>query len=160
MKFSAKLEYALLALLYLKCEPDEEPVSGRELSEKLSIPYRFLERILSDLKRAGIVRSQRGNKGGYQLNAGPTEISIYDIYEVTEGKLEPYDCIHSQERCHNDHNQCVISHFYADFKETLIKLMKSYTLQRLCVTAKTLRTQGAKTPEKEAVSDIKNAVSG
>ena len=71
MKFSARFEYALLALLHLKCEPDEAPVSGRVMSEKLNIPYRFLEQILSDLKKAGLIRSVRGYQGGYALNLGP-----------------------------------------------------------------------------------------
>ncbi len=154
MKFSAKLEYALLALLYLKCEPDEMPVSGRKLSEKLSIPYRFLERILSDLKRGGLVRSVRGYQGGYKLNTDPKEISIYDVYQVIEGKLEPWDCSVSMDRCNTNHNRCVISHFYADFKQTLIKLMQGYTLQRLCATSNTLKQQGSAEPEKETVAGL------
>tara|TARA_Y100000294_G_scaffold149369_1_gene146165 strand:+ start:208 stop:690 length:483 start_codon:yes stop_codon:yes gene_type:complete len=158
MKFSAKLEYALLALLYLKCEPDESPVSGRQLSEKLCIPYRFLEQILSDLKKSGLVRSVRGYQGGYQLNAEPDNISIYDIFKVTEGNFEPWDCANSMERCHTSDNKCVISHFYADFKQTLIKLMQSYTLQKLCITAQALKKQGSDQPEKEIISSIKKTV--
>ncbi|MBI5815143.1 MAG: Rrf2 family transcriptional regulator [Nitrospinae bacterium] len=142
MKFSAKFEYALLALLYLKCEPDEAPVSGRILSEKLKIPYRFLEQILSDLKKAGLVRSVRGYQGGYALNLGPEEISLYDIYQVTEGRIEPWDCgISVSAKCGQDHNLCVINQFYSDFKNTFKDLLKSYTLLRLCVQTHTLKTE-------------------
>ncbi|MGK7345504.1 MAG: RrF2 family transcriptional regulator [Candidatus Nitrospinota bacterium M3_3B_026] len=145
MKFSAKFEYAMLALLYLKCEPDEAPVSGRVLSEKLDLPYRFLEQILSDLKKAGLVRSARGYQGGYQLSMEPESISVYDIYQATEGKIEPWDCSAAsgvEGRCsdHN-HNMCVINEFYTDFKSTFIGLMKKYTLQTLCE-----RTQALKRP--------------
>jgi len=160
MKFSAKLEYALLALLYLKCEPGGMPISGRELSQKLNIPYRFLERILSDLKKAGLVRSTRGYQGGYQISKVPEEISIYDIYKVTEGKLEPWDCAVSHDRCNKDLNQCVISQFYADFKATLIKLMQGYTLQTLCATAAELKQQGTARPVEQAVGEIKQVVTG
>ncbi|MFQ5432671.1 MAG: RrF2 family transcriptional regulator [Nitrospinota bacterium] len=154
MKFSAKLEYALIALIYLKCEPDDEPVSGRELSEKLHIPYRFLEQILSDLKKAGLVRSVRGYKGGYRLNKGPSDITIYDVYQVTEGKLEPWDCEDSKERCNKNLNQCVISHFYADLKDTMKKLMQSYTLVKLCRTSQALRLNGAILPSELVTSEV------
>jgi len=138
MKFSARFEYALLALLYLKCEPDESPVSGRVLSEKLSLPYRFLEQILTDLKKAGLVRSVRGYHGGYRLALEPEEISLYDVFQVTEGKLEPYNCGQGEggDKCGQSHNLCVISAFYADIKETMTSLLKSYTLGRLCQASK------------------------
>ncbi len=146
MKFSAKFEYALVALLYLKCEPDEMPVSGRTLSEKLNLPYRFLEQILSDLKKGGIIRSVRGKQGGYKLSVEPEHISIYDVYQVTEGKFEPWDCTHgeSADGCGQSHNLCVINQFYTDFKTTFIDLLKSYTLDRLCNSAKNLKNLSAK----------------
>jgi len=134
MKFSARFEYALLALLYLKCEPDESPISGRVLSEKLKLPYRFLEQILTDLKKGGLVRSVRGYNGGYRLALEPEAISLYDVYRVTEGKLEPYNCEQGEngDRCGQSYNRCVISGFYADIKDTMTNLLKSYTLDRLC----------------------------
>lgn len=147
MKFSAKFEYAMLTLLYLKCEPDEAPVSGRVLSEKLDLPYRFLEQILADLKRAGLVRSVRGYQGGYQLSMEPESISVYDIYQATEGKIEPWDCSSASSgdgRCSGaNHNMCVINEFYADFKSTFTGLMKRYTLQTLCERTQTLSRPAA-----------------
>jgi len=142
MKFSAKFEYALLALLFLKCEPDEAPVSGRVLSEQLNLPYRFLEQILSDLKKGGIIRSVRGYQGGYQLNLEPEEITIFDVYEVIEGKMEPWDCgaASSGDRCGTSHAFCVISEFYSDFKSTFRELMKSYTLNTLCARTQKLKS--------------------
>lgn len=158
MRFSAKLEYALLALIYLKCEPDEEPVSGRVLSEKLHIPYRFLEQILSDLKRAGLVTSVRGYRGGFKLNKGPSEITIYDVYQVTEGKLEPWNCEESKERCNKNLNQCVISHFYSDLKETMKNLMQSYSLAQLCKTAQALKLHGAILPPGLVTGEVKDFI--
>lgn len=149
MKFSAKFEYALLALLYLKCEPDEDPVSGKALAEKLNLPYRFLEQILSDLKKAGLVRSVRGYQGGYKLNLEPESISAYDIYQVTDGKFEPWDCSQAEadDRCGQNHNYCVINQFYVDFKSTFIQLLKSYTLDKMCQasTARRIAEAAAKT---------------
>ncbi len=156
MKFSAKFEYALLVLLYLKCEPDEAPTSGRTLSEKLSIPYRFLEQILADLKRAGLVRSIRGYQGGYQLSSHPAKISIRDIYEATDGKFEPWDCAQAeaQEKCNTSFNQCVIHAFYQDFKLTIDSLMRKYTLEMLCTTAHRMKTETAVAQVEKLKSDL------
>ncbi len=150
MKFSAKFEYALLTLLHLNCEPDDSPVSGRAISEELGIPYRFLEQILGDLKKGGLVRSVRGNQGGYKLNADAEVISIYDVYEITDGKLVPWDCSvsESQDRCGKNLNQCVISQFYADFKETFRTLMKKHTLQSLCIRSAAMKREAAATSAK------------
>ena len=159
MKFSAKFEYALLALLYLKCEPDEDPISGRELSEKLSLPYRFLEQILADLKKGGLVRSVRGYKGGYKLNIDPENISVFEIYQVTDGRVEVWDCgsTAGADRCGKDHNLCAVSHFYSGFKETMVNYMKEYTLDYLCASAQTLKQNGAAQPLQEAVAEFKGA---
>jgi Rrf2 family protein len=156
MKFSAKFEYALLVLLYLKCEPDEAPTSGRTLSEKLSIPYRFLEQILADLKRAGLVRSIRGYQGGYQLSSDPAKMSIRDIYEATDGKFEPWDCAQAeaQEKCNTSFNQCVIHAFYQDFKLTIDSLMRKYTLDMLCTTAHRMKTEIATAQIEKLKSDL------
>lgn len=141
MKFSARFEYALLTLLHLKCEPDEGPVSGKALSESLKLPYRFLEQILADLKRSGLIRAARGSQGGYRLNRDPADISVYDIYVATEGQFQPWDCGAGDEKdgCGSDHNKCVISAFYGDFRSTFISLMKGYTLNTLCSAAQSLK---------------------
>lgn len=154
MKFSAKFEYALLALLFLKCEPDEAPVSGRVLSEKLNLPYRFLEQILSDLKKGGIIRSVRGYQGGYQLNINPDDISLFDVYEVTEGKMQPWDCTASAsgDRCGADHTMCVINEFYTDFKTTFRDLMKKYTLNTLCAKTQALKNLSRQEKERRAAA--------
>ncbi|MFW2331658.1 MAG: RrF2 family transcriptional regulator, partial [Nitrospinota bacterium] len=126
---------------HLQCEPDNEPISGRVLSEKLRIPYRFLEQILSELKRGGLVRSVRGYNGGYKLDLEAESISIYDIYKTIEGRFEPWNCREEAdtERCGSDYSLCVINQFYTDFRTTLTELMKGYTLKRLCQTAGRLR---------------------
>jgi len=156
MKFSAKFEYALMTLLYLEGEPNEAPVSGRTLSEKLSIPYRFLEQILSSLKKGGLVRSVRGYQGGYQLNIIPKEVTVYDIYQITEGKFEPWDCAQaeSHNRCNQNLNHCVINSFYTDFKVTLKALMEKYTLASLGAQANHLRAAGASSPIEQVAAGL------
>ncbi len=64
-----------------------EPTQIRTISERQAIPPRFLEQIFQDLKRAGLVTSKRGPKGGYALARDPSEISIGDIVRALEGPM-------------------------------------------------------------------------
>ena len=86
MELSSKSEYALLALLELgKSHPNEEPLQIRQIAAQQSIPDRYLEQLLATLRRAGIVRSQRGAKGGYLLMRAPWQISLYEVVSCIEG---------------------------------------------------------------------------
>jgi Rrf2 family protein len=84
---SAKVDYALRVLLALAGSPDGAPVRGVALAEAQGLPVKFVENTLVDLRRAGIVTSQRGTAGGYQLALAPEEISLADVFRVLEGPL-------------------------------------------------------------------------
>ena len=86
MRFSAKTEYACLAVLELARAYDiGEPVRIRTIAEEHAIPSRFLVQILLQLKGAGLVESTRGAAGGYQLSKPPDEISLAEVMAVFEG---------------------------------------------------------------------------
>lgn len=87
MRISAKADYAVRATLELARSPDGKPVKGTKLAEAQDIPLQFLEHILLDLKRAGIVRTKRGARGGYWLAQPPSTISVADIIRSVEGPL-------------------------------------------------------------------------
>jgi Rrf2 family protein len=86
MRVSAKVDYAVRALVEL-ASATESPVKGDRIAEAQAIPIKFLENILSELRRAGIVSSQRGAEGGYWLAQPPAEITIADVIRVVEGPL-------------------------------------------------------------------------
>ena len=86
MRLSAKADYALRATVEL-ASLGEGHVKAEALSRAQSIPLRFLEQILLDLKHAGLVASQRGAEGGYWLARAPTEISLADVIRAVEGPL-------------------------------------------------------------------------
>ena len=67
MRVSAKSDYALRALIELAVNDDVAPVSAEELGKRQDIPHGFLQAILADLRRAGVVLSQRGQAGGWRL---------------------------------------------------------------------------------------------
>ena len=86
MRLSAKADYALRASVELAAAGDG-PVKAEAIARKQSIPLRFLEHILLDLKHAGLVSSQRGAEGGYWLAQPPAEITLADVIRAVEGPL-------------------------------------------------------------------------
>jgi len=89
LQVSARTDYALRAVAELARAGMEGsgPVKGEWISEVQKIPKKFMENILLDLKRAGIVRAQRGASGGYWLARPPGEISLAEIIRAVEGPL-------------------------------------------------------------------------
>ncbi len=86
MIFSAKVEYACLAVLELAAQFESgAPVQLRKLTEKHDIPSQFLVQILQQLKAAGIVQSTRGATGGYTLCCPPAEITLWSVLLATKG---------------------------------------------------------------------------
>ncbi|MBI2708935.1 MAG: Rrf2 family transcriptional regulator [Actinobacteria bacterium] len=94
MRVTAKADYAVRACLELARHADPalagrtcRPLTGHSVAEAQAIPAKFLEGILADLRRSGIVRSQRGAEGGYRLARAAKEIAIADIIRAVEGPL-------------------------------------------------------------------------
>ncbi|WP_353929160.1 Rrf2 family transcriptional regulator [Okeanomitos corallinicola TIOX110] len=86
MELSCKSEYAILALLEMATHYENgEPMQIRQIATQQNIPDRYLEQLLATLRRGGIVKSQRGSKGGYLLAREPWKISVFDILECLEG---------------------------------------------------------------------------
>ncbi len=87
MRVSAKSDYALRALIEMARGDAEHVVSAEELGRLQDIPHGFLQAILADLRRAGVVRSQRGQSGGWRLARAAAEVSIADVIRAVDGPL-------------------------------------------------------------------------
>ena len=99
VRISAKADYAVRAAVELASV--DGPVKGDRLAEAQSIPFKFLENILIEMRHHGLVRSQRGRDGGYWLAKPPDEITIADVVRSVEGPLahvrgEPPEEVHYQ----------------------------------------------------------------
>ena len=89
MKLTVKSEYALLSLIYLaRCGTDNY-VSVKEIARPQRIHVKFLEQIMLSLKRAGFVRSVKGQGGGYKLSKTPDAISLAGVIRLFDGALAP-----------------------------------------------------------------------
>ena len=87
MQISAKADYAMRALLVLAAVPEGTSVKGQEIAETQVMPVKFVANTLSDLKRSGLVQSQRGRFGGYRLGRPAHLITVADVVRAVDGPL-------------------------------------------------------------------------
>ncbi|GGZ44419.1 putative HTH-type transcriptional regulator [Streptomyces bluensis] len=87
MRISAKADYAVRAALELASVSDDASLKAEAIAAAQGIPHKFLEGILGDLRRGGLVVSQRGGKGGYRLARPADTIAIADVIRVADGPL-------------------------------------------------------------------------
>ena len=90
MRVSAKADYALRALIEMAARADgvdARPVSAEELGKLQDIPHNFLQAILADLRKAGIVHAQRGQSGGWRLAKPADDVTVADVIRAVDGPL-------------------------------------------------------------------------
>jgi Rrf2 family protein len=87
VRISAKVDYAVRAAVALAGADDDAPMKGERIATGQGIPLKFLENILGDMRRAGLVMSQRGAEGGYRLAVDAFEITVADVIRAVEGPL-------------------------------------------------------------------------
>lgn len=101
MLISQKCQYALRAIFELAKRSGQGTAKIAEIAEAQAIPVRFLEVILSQLKQAGFVVSQRGSKGGYLLARSPNALTVGEVMRFIQGPVGPVECVAggSKDRC-------------------------------------------------------------
>ncbi|MEH1836244.1 MAG: Rrf2 family transcriptional regulator [Nostoc sp.] len=130
MELSCKSEYAILALLEMAAHYESgEPLQIRQIAAQQNIPDRYLEQLLATLRRGGIVKSQRGSKGGYLLSREPRKIILFEILECLEG-LEVRTCEENVNLKTVDSS--VIEEIWQEASHAANSVLQKYTLQDLC----------------------------
>lgn len=130
MELSCKNEYALSALIELAVHyPKGEPLQIRQISAQQQIPDRYLEQLLATLRRCGLVRSQRGAKGGYVLAREPWKINLLEVMNCLDGSdaqpIEPDALPKTVE-------STVIWEVWQEAYQAANSVLQRYTLQDLC----------------------------
>lgn len=92
MKVSQRTEYGIRAMVALAANYEAGPLSIPDIASREALPEPFLEQLMGDLRRAGLVQSTRGSRGGYRLAEEPGSVSVGSIVEVLEGSLSPARC--------------------------------------------------------------------
>lgn len=130
MELSCKSEYALLALLELAAHYHSgEPLQIRQIAARQNIPDRYLEQLLASLRRQGLVRSQRGAKGGYLLAREPRKITLLEIVNCIEGSETPGP---KREAEADTVEKVIIWEVWKSAYQAAQTVLRSHTLQELC----------------------------
>ncbi|NLN96763.1 MAG: Rrf2 family transcriptional regulator [Bacteroidales bacterium] len=130
-----KTRYSILALVKLASEYGKGPLQINQIAESESIPKRFLESILLELKKNGYLDSKLGKKGGYYLIRKPDQVNLLDIIRLFEGAIALLPCISEKyyqpcEHCKDEVN-CTIRATFKDIREYTYNKLAATTLASL-----------------------------
>ena len=133
MKISRKCEYALRALIDLAVHYDKGVRQINDISHAESIPGKFLEQILLQLKNAGFLNSRRGIRGGYSLKKAPQYITIGEVVRSVDGPLAPIGCVSKTEHvsCARE-KRCGLRSVMLDVRNAIAEILDNITLRDVC----------------------------
>ena len=130
MRVTAKSDYALRALIEIARQDGSAPVSAEELGRLQDIPHGFLQAILADLRRSGIVIAQRGQSGGWRLNKDAAEISVADVIRAVDGPLVSVYGLRPESVEYND-AAAVLQHVWIAGRVALRDVFEQVSIQQL-----------------------------
>ncbi len=130
MIVSAKGRYALRVMIALAARGGTKPAPLKELAAEEEIPYKFIEGIMTELVKAGLVESVRGKNGGYRLTRPPEECTAADILRVTESSFAAAECAGKDADCPRAQT-CPTLPMWRALDEAMEALLKKYTLLEL-----------------------------
>ncbi len=130
MRVSAKSDYALRALIEIARRTDGEPVSAEELGRLQDIPHGFLQAILADLRRAGVVASQRGQSGGWLMAQQPEAVTVADVIRAVDGPLVSVYGLRPEAVTYNERAE-VLQHVWIAARSSLREVFERVTIRGL-----------------------------
>jgi Rrf2 family protein len=138
MRLSTKSRYGVRALFDIAYYSKGHPTQIKEISKREGITPRYLEQIFQKLKKAGMVKSIRGPKGGYFLSRTPEEIFVGDIIRAMEESIEPVHCARmtrDRKKCRRE-SKCPAQVVWRQAGERLREYLDSTSLGTMCKTAR------------------------
>ena len=132
MKISTKGRYALRLMLDIALHSSGAAVPLRDVAQRQEISDKYLEQIVTQLSRAGLVRSVRGAGGGYLLTREPSEYTVGEILRTLEGNLAPVSCADSDDVCRCSRaDRCVTVEIWRDIQAAVSGVVDHLTLADL-----------------------------
>ena len=131
---SKKTQYAFQALMYLSEKSNVSPVLIAEISKKKKIPLKFLENILLELKKAGILDSKKGKGGGYFFAKDPNSVTLATVMRLIDGPISLLPCVslYFYEKCWNcDEKHCGLHEVLIQVRDANLKLLERRTIADL-----------------------------
>jgi Rrf2 family protein len=130
MKISTKGRYGLRIMVELALNYDKKLVSSNEISHNQEIALKYLETIINNLTKAGLIKTVRGSMGGHSLIKQPSEYTVGEILRVLEGSLAPVECVNNPENCSRS-TECVTINVWRKISEAVNNVVDNITLQDL-----------------------------
>lgn len=140
LNLTRRTDYAVRAMLVLARNP-HETISSAGLAAQTHIPLRFVNQVMGDLVRAGLVQGIIGRLGGYRLSADPRTISVLDIVEAVEGDAGRQQCVLHSGPCPGT-AACEIHHVFAAARQAFIGELAGTSLATVAATEPTEPTAG------------------
>ena len=138
MRFGAGVDYSLKALLMLaERYATNAPVRVEEIAASQDIPENYLRRLLIELKRGGLVASQKGPSGGYMLARPPGLITMADVVELIEGDYVPVECLEESSTTCPREAPCAMRDVWREVRDSVNGILRGVTLQSLLEKRKT-----------------------
>ena len=131
---SKKTQYAFKALIYLSEQTSKGPVLISDISKKQKIPLKFLENILLELRKAGVLESKKGKGGGYYFALDPKEVSLAKIMRLLDGPIALLPCVslNFYQRCKDcDEQICGLNRMMIQVRDATLKVLETKTLADL-----------------------------
>lgn len=142
---SKKAKYAINALVYLAKQEDRAPVQTVQIALSENIPNKFLEAIMLELKKGGLLASKKGRNGGYFLRMNPDEIHMAEVVRLFDGAIALLPCVTYKyyERCDECHDEktCGIRAAFLNLRNQTVELLKHETLATILDRERELKRQ-------------------
>lgn len=139
MKISTKGRYGLRAMIDIAQYSEIEPVSINSIATRQGISERYLEQLMTLMKKAGLIQSIRGAGGGYVLARDMSQISVGDVLRALEGSLEPVECAgFNQEDSCEAAGGCVTKYVWQRINESINRTVDEISLRQLVEESRTV----------------------
>ena len=147
MKLSRKSIYALRVLPHLAREYGGRPMSVAQLAELEDLPVKFLEQILTSLRKSGLLVSERGKAGGYLLRRKPEEITLGGIIRALDGPLAPIPCAsrsapHADPDCPYPFDDCWLRKLMLRVRDNISEVLDQESLADMAADVEDARRKG------------------
>lgn len=131
MKVSTKGRYALRLMIDIAEHEKDGPVTLRDVSQRQGISVKYLEHVVTQLNRSGLILSVRGNQGGYRLSRTPAEYTAGEILSAVEGRMCPVACLEQEPNRCERYSICKTVRFWQGLDQAVQNYLDSYSLADL-----------------------------
>ena len=131
MKISTRGRYALRVIIDLAEHKNSNFIPLKDIVDRQEISQKYLEGIMTDLAKAGMLDAQHGKGGGYKLNRDPENITVFEILEITEGELAPVSCLEKNAKPCSRVAECRTLPMWQKFYDTVREFFNGITIADL-----------------------------